>query len=158
MPLRNQFLNLLPVNPAFKEDSDNIFNGIKAIKELSKQKIPINCTLIFTPEQALMAAKAGAGYVSPFAGRIDDYIRSRNNISFEKGDYFPTTGFEKNNEVLEDNEIVSGVDLVSQCRDIFDIYDIKSEIIAASMRNPRQVRDAALSGAYIATILFNVIK
>ena len=59
---------------------------------------------------------------------------------------------------MEDNGIVSGIDLVSQCRDIFDIYDIKSEIIAASMRNPRQVREAALAGAHIATIPFNVIK
>ena len=63
---------------------NNIFDGIKAIEELSKQN-----------------------------------IRSRNNISFEKVDYFAATGFEKNNKVLEDNEIISEVDLVSQCRDIF---------------------------------------
>ena len=157
-PVAGNVVIKIPINPAFNENSDNIFDGVKAIKELSKQKIPINCTLIFTPEQALMAVKAGASYVSPFAGRIDDYIRSRNNISFEKTDYFPADGFEKNNKVLEDNGIVSGIDLVSQCRDIFDIYDIKAEIIAASMRNPRQVREAALAGAHIATIPFKVIR
>jgi transaldolase len=148
----------IPVNPSFGERTENIFDGIKAVKELSRLKIPVNCTLIFTPEQALMAAKAGAKFVSPFAGRVDDYIRSQNNISFKKSDYFPVIGWRKNNEVLEDNGIVSGVDLVNQIAEIFENYDIESEIIAASIRNPRQVREVALAGADIATLPFSVIE
>ena len=114
-------------------------------------------TLIFTPEQALLAAKAGAAFVSPFAGRIDDYIRSQHKIPFEKSDYYPEEGQKKKDELLEDNGIVSGIDLVTQIVDVFTIYDIKTEIIAASLRNTRQVREAALAGADIATIPFKVI-
>ncbi|MBT4445901.1 transaldolase, partial [archaeon] len=63
----------IPINPAFKNSDSTHFDGIIAIKALSKAKIPTNCTLIFTPEQALLAAKAGASFVSPFAGRVDDF-------------------------------------------------------------------------------------
>lgn len=148
----------IPVNPSFENNKGMEFDGIKAIKALSGEKIPVNCTLIFTPEQALLAAKAGATFVSPFAGRIDDYIRSQNEISFEKSDYFPAEGWCTENEVLEDNGIVSGIDLVAQIVEIFSIYGIRTEVIAASMRNTRQVREAALVGADIATIPFDVIK
>lgn len=148
----------IPVNPSFGESEDVVFDGIKAIKELATAGIPVNCTLIFTPEQALLAAKAGAAYVSPFAGRIDDYIRVQNNIAFQKSDYFPAEGQEKDDEILEDNGIYSGVDLVAQCVDLFFRYDIKTEIIAASLRNPRQVREVALAGADIATVPFDVLK
>jgi transaldolase len=147
----------IPVNPSFEENSETVFDGIKAIKELSKAKIPVNCTLIFTPEQALMAAKAGAKFVSPFAGRVDDYIRSQNSIPFGKEDYFPAKGWSKHGKVLEDNGIVSGVDLIRQCAEIFRAYRISSEVIAASIRNPRQLRECALAGADIATAPFGVI-
>ena len=70
----------IPINTSFDKERD--FDGIKAIKELSKNRIPVNCTLIFTPEQALLAAKAGAKIVSPFAGRVDDYLRKKAKISF----------------------------------------------------------------------------
>lgn len=148
----------IPVNPSFENNKSKEFDGIKAIKALSKEKIPVNCTLIFTPEQALLAAKAGATFVSPFAGRIDDYIRSQHNINFKKSDYFPAEGLEDNDEIFEDNGIVSGIDLVAQIVEIFSIYGIRTEVIAASMRNTRQVREAALVGADIATIPFDVIK
>ena len=148
----------IPVNPSLNDKGTDNFAGIKAIKELSRQKIPINCTLVFTPEQALLAAKAGASFVSPFAGRIDDYIRSHNNISFEKSGYFPASGFEVDGETLEDNGIVSGVDLVAQIVDIFENYNIKNtEVLAASIRNTRQAREVALVGADIATLPINVI-
>ena len=62
----------IPINPAFKESDTTHFDGITVIKQLTKLKIKTNCTLIFTPEQALLAAKAGATYVSPFIGRLDD--------------------------------------------------------------------------------------
>ncbi len=157
-PVANNVVVKIPVNPAFEESSETVFDGIKAIKELSKNKIPVNCTLIFTPEQALMAAKAGAAYVSPFAGRIDDDLRKKGGVKFEKTDYYPAEGMEKKGKVLEDNGVVSGVDLVNQISLIFKEYDIKSEIIAASIRNPRQFRECALAGADIATLPFDVIR
>jgi transaldolase len=147
----------IPVNPSFPDETGRDFEGIQAIKTLSKAGIPVNCTLIFTPEQALLAAKAGAKYVSPFAGRIDDYIRSNNKISFKKTDYFPEEGLEKNGEILEDNGIVSGIDLISQILDIISLYDLKTEVIAASIRNSRQAREAALIGSDIATLPYDVI-
>jgi len=149
----------IPVNPSIGEKSSNNFDGLKAIKTLSSEGIPINCTLIFTPEQALMASKAGASFVSPFAGRIDDLIRSKNNLEFKKTDYFPAYGEEKDGDVLEDNGIISGIDLVAQIREIFDNYGIsETKVLAASIRNARQTREAALAGADIATLPMNVIK
>ena len=101
--------------------------GLKATKVLSSEGIKCNVTLIFTPNQALLAAEAGAAYVSPFLGRLDD-------IS------------------------VVGVELVEQIAEIFANYDYKTEIIAASVRNPIHVIDCALAGADIATVPFNVIE
>ena len=115
--------------------------------------IKTNATLVMTPEQAFLAAKAGATYVSPFAGRIDDYIRTNIGKKFDKGDYFPAEGLL--NE--DDDGVVSGVDLVKKIADIYKNYGMKTEIIAASLRNPRQVREVALAGAHIATIPFPVI-
>jgi transaldolase len=149
----------IPVNPSLEEGSGENFEGIKAIKELSGRGIPVNCTLIFTPEQALLAAKSGARFVSPFVGRIDDYIRKNNDIEFEKTDYFPWDGMIRDDEILEDNGVISGVDLVAQIVEIFRIYEIKdTQVLAASIRNARQVREVALAGADIATLPFNVIK
>lgn len=148
----------IPVNPAFKEGDKTHFEGIAAIRALSKARIPVNCTLIFTPEQALLAAKAGAKIVSPFAGRIDDYLRLIHKIPFDKSDYFPAHGWMDKGRLWSDNGVVSGVDLVRQIVLIFRTYNIKAEVLAASLRNPRQVREAALVGAQIATLPFNVIK
>ena len=156
-PIANNVNIKIPVNPSFPKEEGRAFDGIQAIKTLSKADIPVNCTLIFTPEQALLAAKAGAAFVSPFAGRIDDYIRTNKYISFKKSDYFPAEGWEKNGEILEDNGIVSGIDLVSEIVELFSIYDIETEVIAASIRNQRQAREAALVGADIATLPFSVI-
>ena len=100
--------------------------GLKAVKVLSAEGIKTNVTLIFTPNQALLAARAGATYVSPFLGRLDD-------IS------------------------TTGIDLISKIAEIFNIHGIKSEIIAASTRNPIHILDCALSGAHIATVPYNVL-
>ncbi|MEM2320428.1 MAG: transaldolase family protein [Candidatus Bathyarchaeia archaeon] len=82
----------IPVNPSLSEGDHLDFDGLRAIKQLSREGIPVNCTLIMTPEQAILAAKAGAKYVSPFAGRIDDYIRMRMGmkigVDYKKEDYF----------------------------------------------------------------------
>jgi len=101
-------------------------NGIKATRQLSEQGIKTNVTLVFSPLQALMAAKAGATYASPFIGRLDDLS----------------------------NE---GMFLVDQIVEIYGNYAFDTEIIVASIRNPIHVLDAALIGADIATIPFNVL-
>ena len=137
--IANNVVIKVPVNPAFKADDTTHFDGIKAIKALSAQGIPINCTLIFTPEQAILAAKAGAMYVSPFAGRVDDDLRKISGIEFDKADYYPSEGMVRGESIISDNGVVSGIDLVSQIAHIFAAYDIKTEILAASLRNPRQV-------------------
>lgn len=95
--------------------------GLKAINILSKEKIKTNCTLIFSVSQGLMAMKAGATYISPFMGRIDDMGES-------------------------------GEKLVSELRDVIDIYGYDSKIIAASIRHIGHLEEAALAGAHIATI------
>ncbi|MEK6969527.1 MAG: transaldolase family protein [Nanoarchaeota archaeon] len=141
----------IPVNPAFKEEDSTHFDGIKVIKALAEKKIPINCTLVFTPEQALLAAKAGATFVSPFAGRIDDDLRKGSD--FDKKAYFPAQGNGK-----DDQGIVSGVDLVKKCVEIIRKHNLKTEVLAASLRNVRQVRETALAGADIATLPFEVIR
>ena len=148
----------IPVNPAFNSNDNTHFDGIKAVRKLSEAGIPVNCTLIFTPEQALLAAKAGAKFISPFAGRVDDYLRKKMNAEFKKTDYFAAEGVISGGRLIDDNGILSGIDLVSQCVDLVDIYSFDSEIIAASLRNSRQVREAALSGAHIATLPFDVIQ
>ncbi|MEM0010147.1 MAG: transaldolase family protein, partial [Candidatus Bathyarchaeia archaeon] len=82
----------IPVNPSLSESDGLDFDGLKAIRRLSREGIPVNCTLVMSPEQAILAAKAGATYVSPFAGRIDDYIRVKMGmkigVDFRKEDYF----------------------------------------------------------------------
>jgi transaldolase len=155
-PIANNVVIKVPVNPSMSKTPS--YEGIKAIKEFTGSGIPVNATLIFTPEQALLAAKAGAVFVSPFAGRIDDFIRTQNKITFNKTDYFPADGWYVGERSLDDDGIVSGIDLVSQCVEILREYEIKSEVLAASLRNPRQVREAALVGADIATLPFGVIK
>ncbi len=134
------------------------YEGLKTITALSEKGIPVNCTLIMTPEQALLGAKAGAKYVSPFAGRIDDYIRTTKlglvaGKDFQKGDYYPWDGMD-----VDDNGIRSGSDLVEKVVMILDNYDYETEVIASSIRNARQVREAALSGSHIATIPFKVLE
>lgn len=100
--------------------------GLKAVKRLTALGIRTNVTLIFSPAQALLAAKAGASYVSPFIGRLDD---------------------------ISDN----GISVVEDISTIFDLHGIDTEIIAASIRGPQDVTDAAKAGAHIATVPYKVI-
>lgn len=141
----------IPVNPSV-DGKDNT-QGLKAIKALADKGIPVNVTLIMTPEQALLAAKAGAKIVSPFAGRIDDYIRKKSGVNFNKDDYFPTQG-----DGHDDKGIASGVDLIKKIVEIFRNYGIKTEVLGGSIRNARQARDVALAGADIATMPFHVLE
>jgi len=148
----------VPVNPAFEDGDKTHFDGIAVIRELANNKIPINCTLVFTPEQALLAAKAGATFVSPFAGRIDDDIRKKVGKDFDKMAYFPMDGRVEEDKKFQDAGVVSGVDLVAQCVEILEHYNYPTEVLAASIRNPRQARECALVGAHIATLPFSVIE
>tara|TARA_Y100000310_G_scaffold167136_1_gene166897 strand:+ start:6468 stop:7274 length:807 start_codon:yes stop_codon:yes gene_type:complete len=146
----------IPVNPCMDYKCTKDMDGIRAIRTLSKEKIPVNCTLIFTPEQALLAAKAGAKFVSPFAGREDDFIREKAHIKFDKKDYF--SGIRKGKKIVSDNGITSGIDLIKKCVEIFEKGNIKCEVLAASIRNTRQFRNVARAGAHIATLPFSVLK
>jgi transaldolase len=102
--------------------------GLKATKRLTKEGIKVNVTLVFSANQALMAAKAGATYVSPFIGRLDDIGHV-------------------------------GMDLVREIVAIFDSYaDLKTKVIVASIRHPLHVIDAAIVGAHVATVPYNVLE
>jgi len=101
--------------------------GIIAVQELESEGIPTNVTLVFSPTQALIAAKAGATFVSPFVGRLDD-------ISSE------------------------GMKLIRDIKTIFNNYDFDTQIIVASVRHPMHVLEAALIGADICTMPFEVMK
>jgi len=102
-------------------------DGLKATKLLETEGIRVNTTLVFSSNQALLAAKAGSSYVSPFIGRLDDAGQI-------------------------------GMELVREMVQIYENYDIATEIIVASIRLPLHVIDAALTGADIATIPFKVIE
>lgn len=101
-------------------------DGLIAVKELNKLGIKTNVTLIFSSTQALLAAKAGATFVSPFVGRIDDIGKD-------------------------------GIELIEEIKCIFDNYNIKTEIIAASIRSPLHVSKCAEIGVDIATIPYKVL-
>ena len=102
--------------------------GLKAVKVLSKEGIKTNVTLVFSANQALLAARAGATYVSPFLGRLDDISQP---------------GIELIRDIMTIFE---------------NYPDIETEIIAASVRNPIHVTDCALAGADIATIPYGTIE
>lgn len=101
--------------------------GLKAVKVLSGLNIKTNVTLIFNVNQALLAARAGATYVSPFIGRLDDIGHS-------------------------------GMDLIGKIAEIFDRHKIQTKIIAASIRHPLHITEAAQQGAHIATVPFDVLR
>ena len=102
--------------------------GLKAIKALSAKGIPTNCTLIFSANQALLAARAGAAYVSPFLGRLDDIGQPGIELVQTIAEMFA------------------------------NYPEITTQIIAASVRNPIHVQDCALAGADIATVPYKVIE
>ncbi|MFS0788453.1 fructose-6-phosphate aldolase [Shouchella sp. 1P09AA] len=102
-------------------------DGLKAVRALTEAGIDTNVTLIFSAAQALLAARAGATYVSPFLGRLDDIGHD-------------------------------GLNLITDIRTIFDTHGLDAQIIAASVRHPIHVNEAAKRGAHIATIPLKVIK
>jgi len=103
-----------------------IADGLKAVKTFTDEGIKTNVTLCFSPSQGMLAAKAGATYISPFIGRIDDI----------SGD---------------------GMEIIAQLRTIYDNYNFGTEILAASIRHPKHVVEAAMIGADVATMPHKVI-
>jgi transaldolase len=103
------------------------WDGLKACRALADAGIKINVTLCFSPVQAMLAAKAGATFISPFIGRLDDAGQD-------------------------------GMELIHEIRTIYDNYDFKTQILAASVRGIPHVRGAALAGADVATIPPDVFK
>ena len=101
--------------------------GIKTCKALSSEGIKVNVTLCFSTSQALLAAKAGATYISPFVGRLDDISQD-------------------------------GMQLVKDILQVYKNYDYKTQVLAASLRHPQHVVQAALAGAHVGTMPFSVIK
>ena len=101
--------------------------GLEAISRFAEEGIKTNCTLIFTANQGLLAAKAGASLLSPFVGRLDDINQD-------------------------------GMDVIRELVPIIDTYDLDAEVLAASIRHPRHVTEAALLGAHIATLPFKVLQ
>jgi transaldolase len=101
--------------------------GLEAIGRFAEEGVKTNCTLIFSANQGLLAAKAGASLLSPFVGRLDDI-----------------------------NE--HGLDVVRELVDMVKTYDLGAEVLAASIRHPRHVTEAALAGAHIATVPFKVLR
>lgn len=104
-----------------------IKDGIKAVKALYEEEIKTNVTLCFSASQALLAAKAGATYISPFVGRLDDISHS-------------------------------GMDLIKQIIQIYKNYNYKTQVLVASIRHPLHLVDAAMMGADVATMPFDVIE
>jgi transaldolase len=101
--------------------------GLEAIARFAEEGIKTNCTLVFSTNQGLLAAKAGASLISPFVGRLDDINQD-------------------------------GMTVIRELAEIFSIYDIDSEILAASIRNPLHVTQAALAGSHVATVPFKVLQ
>lgn len=102
-------------------------NGLAAVRQLSDEGIPTNVTLVFSASQGLMAAKAGATFVSPFLGRLDD--------------------------ISED-----GMQVVRDLAQIFATYGYETEVLAASIRHPLHIVQAALAGADVATMPFKIME
>jgi transaldolase len=117
---------LAEISPKINIKVPMTLEGLKAVHHFSKKGIKTNVTLIFSANQALLAARAGATFVSPFIGRLDD------------------VGYD-------------GVQLIQQVAELFAIHQLPTEIIAASIRHPLHVTQAALAGAHIATIPYKVI-
>ena len=102
-------------------------DGLKATRQLTSEGIKVNVTLCFSAAQAIVAAKAGAAYISPFIGRLDDIGQN-------------------------------GLQLVTDIVEIYNNYDWKTEVLAASIRHPIHVIEAARAGADVATMPFKVMQ
>jgi transaldolase len=117
---------LAVIHPNITVKIPMIPEGLKAVVQLSSKGIKTNMTLVFSPVQALLAAKAGATYVSPFVGRLDDVGHV-------------------------------GMDVVSDSVIILENYNFSTQVLAASLRHPTHVYEAAMAGAHVATMPYKVM-
>jgi transaldolase len=101
--------------------------GLEAMSRFAEEGIKTNCTLIFSANQGLLAAKAGASLLSPFVGRLDDINQD-------------------------------GMEVIRELVGIVEMHGLDSEVLAASIRHPRHMTEAALAGAHVATLPFKVLK
>jgi transaldolase len=101
--------------------------GLEAMSRFAEEGVKTNCTLIFTANQGLLAAKSGASILSPFIGRLDDINQD-------------------------------GMDVIRELVTIVELHDLDSEVLTASVRNPRHVTEAAMLGSHIATLPFKVLQ
>lgn len=118
---------LIKIHPNVAVKIPMTLEGLKAVKELSKKGVKTHITLVFSANQALLAAKAGATFISPFVGRLDDV-----------SEY--------------------GMGLIEEIVQIYENYELPTQVLAASIRTPLHVLDCAKIGAHIATVPFNVLK
>ena len=125
---------MLTEGRAFAKLAPNIYvkvpmseEGLEAISRFAEEGIKTNCTLIFTANQGLLAAKAGASLLSPFVGRLDDINQD-------------------------------GMTVITELVTIVENYDLDSEVLAASIRHPLHVTQAALAGSHIATVPFKILQ
>ncbi len=154
----------VPINPAHDGANISGYDGVRAIKQLSMLSIPVNVTLVFTVQQALLAHKAGAAYVSPFCGRTDDYLKTILDKSLngwgglrediKKNPYYPAEG----KHDCADEGIRSGVDLVKKIRQLYAAFPNRPYILAASIRTPQQFYECALAGAECITAPKSIIE
>jgi transaldolase len=124
----NEALTYAKIHPNIVIKLPMTLDGLKTTKMLTDKNIKTNVTLIFNTTQALAAAKAGATYVSPFMGRLDDYT------------------------------IGTGQQLINDIATMYQMYGYSSQIIAASIRSVDHVHQAAMSGADVATIPFKILN
>jgi transaldolase len=124
----NEALTYAKIHPNIVIKLPMTLDGLKTTKMLTEKNIKTNVTLIFNTTQALAAAKAGATYVSPFMGRLDDYT------------------------------IGTGQQLINDIATMYQMYGYSSQIIAASIRSVDHVHQAAMSGADVATIPFKILN
>ncbi len=101
--------------------------GLEAIARFADEGIKTNCTLIFSSNQGLLAAKAGASLLSPFVGRLDDINQD-------------------------------GMEVVRELVSMIELHDLEAEVLAASIRHPRHMTEAALAGSHVATVPFKVLQ
>jgi len=146
------------VDPSFDKHT-----GLKVLNTLWKKDIKTNATLIFNSTQALWAARAGATYVSPFLGRLADYLYKHDEVEMPSGNslyHMEDHKGAKGNTKVHNTAYVAtdgarkdaGIRLIHELSVIFSNYDIKTEILAASFRNDVQVQESLLCGADILTV------
>jgi transaldolase len=153
----------VPIGGYGTQDRD-AFTGLKMIRRLWQENIKVNCTLIFNSTQAFWAANAGAVYVSPFLGRLADYLYKHDQVERGPGNslYYledhkmpaggPDVGANTAYVATDGDRKDAGVRLINEIVAIFNNYRIKTEVLAASFRNSVQVMECLLAGADILTV------